>query len=161
MAPYAPPALPFGLIEIPISPEEKALGLTRRLVRPDVRLEAPKHRRRVPIDAESEVPEVEIVAARPALVPVAKKADLDVHRAVLDDAIRAKIIRLFTAAEPMTIRQISQRFGISYKCVWSVVQHLQKPKPPQPRRPKMRGKRRLGLAWAGSLKFAKPLQRTP
>jgi len=146
-------SLPTDYIAIPITAEDRAIGLILHLVRPGVRLE-PVRRRRIRID-DAEVEPVERKAERPKREPVAsvpKKAALDIHRTLVSEEIRQKIVRLFTASEPMTIREISRRFGLSYKTVWDVVRHLQKPRTamkPRPGRP--RGKRYLGIAFRGSI----------
>lgn len=153
MAPI--PALPIGFREVPLSNEEKSLGLKFHLVRPGVNFEPPRHRRRVPIDdAGGDAPEMEapVIQTPPVPTKASPRAELDVHRTIVSDEIRRKIIRLYTAAEPLPIRVIARRFGIGYKSVWSIVSHLRPVKPKQrPRARRPRVKRILGLAFSGSV----------
>lgn len=152
--------LPLGYVAMPVTPEERALGLKFHLVRPGVKLERVR-RRRVPLDdADIDIPEVEEAErSAPVATPTPKKiAALDVHRTSLTPEIREKIIRLFTQAEPLPIRMIAKRFGLSYKSVWGVVAHLAKAKPKQrPRARRPRAKRSLGLGFVGSVVYSRPL----
>ena len=92
-------------------------------------------------------------------------APLDVHRTLIDETVRAKILKLALAAEPVSIRIIAKRFGLSYKSVWQVVsEHVKHeerrglgPETNKLRTPakKLRRKKRLGLAFKGSQDFTR------
>lgn len=154
MAPtYSPPALPLGYIAAPLSEDDRSLGLKFHLVRPGIAVEQARRRRRVPVDeAELDTADVDAAPVRAQIPQPKPKPALDVHRTVMHDEMRQRIIRLFTAAEPVPIRIISKRFGLSYKAVWQVVAHLVKPKRKQrPRVRSPRTKRRLGLSFPGSV----------